>query len=222
MSNIIGNLPVPLQNGTTADASQVMSDLNFIVNQVNANAMPANVQTLSVSQVTITSVGNPNQLLTLVGTGDSNGAGILLEGNGSTTPNKTIRAQNGTFQIVNNAYTAAVFSVDDSGNTVAAGTISGSNITGTSDRRLKSRIKRIRNATETVLSWVGVTFQRKGDKTKRRHAGFIANDMQLTTPELVFEDEKGVKSLAYGNATAYLAEAFKELEARVQKLEKKQ
>jgi len=37
---IIGTLPVTLQNGTTADATQVMSDFNFIVNQVNANALP--------------------------------------------------------------------------------------------------------------------------------------------------------------------------------------
>lgn len=37
---IIGTLPVILQNGTTADATQVMSDFNFIVNQVNANALP--------------------------------------------------------------------------------------------------------------------------------------------------------------------------------------
>lgn len=41
MSNIIGTLPANLQNGTNADASQVMADLNFIVNQVNANAQPA-------------------------------------------------------------------------------------------------------------------------------------------------------------------------------------
>lgn len=38
--SIIGTLPVTLQNGTTADATQVMSDLNWIVNQVNANAAP--------------------------------------------------------------------------------------------------------------------------------------------------------------------------------------
>lgn len=37
---IIGALPVTLTNGTTADATQVMSDLNWIVNQVNANAAP--------------------------------------------------------------------------------------------------------------------------------------------------------------------------------------
>lgn len=38
--SIIGTLPDNLANGTTADASQVMADLNFIVNQVNANACP--------------------------------------------------------------------------------------------------------------------------------------------------------------------------------------
>lgn len=41
---IIGALPNTLTNGTTADATQVMADLNWIVNQVNANAVPtANV-----------------------------------------------------------------------------------------------------------------------------------------------------------------------------------
>lgn len=35
---IIGTLPVTLTNGTTADATQVMADFNWIVNQVNANA----------------------------------------------------------------------------------------------------------------------------------------------------------------------------------------
>jgi hypothetical protein len=35
---IIGSLPVQLANNTLADATQVMSDLNYIVTQVNANA----------------------------------------------------------------------------------------------------------------------------------------------------------------------------------------
>lgn len=39
--SIVGALPVTLTNGTTADASQVMANLNFIVNAVNANAQPA-------------------------------------------------------------------------------------------------------------------------------------------------------------------------------------
>jgi hypothetical protein len=36
--SIIGTLPVSLQNGTLADATQVMSDFNFIVTAVNASA----------------------------------------------------------------------------------------------------------------------------------------------------------------------------------------
>ncbi|MBR8343083.1 tail fiber domain-containing protein [Burkholderia ambifaria] len=108
---------------------------------------------------------------------------------------------------------------DTSGNFTAAGTIRGTDVTGTSDRRLKSHIKKIQNATETVLSWVGVTFQRKGDKTKRRYAGFVADDLLKSAPELVFEDVEGIKSVAYGNACAYLAAAFCELEARVRRME---
>jgi hypothetical protein len=42
---VIGTLPNNLQNGTTADATQVMADLNFIVNQVNANANPVGTLT---------------------------------------------------------------------------------------------------------------------------------------------------------------------------------
>ena len=36
--SIVGTLPVTLTNGTTADASQVMQDLNWIISQTNANA----------------------------------------------------------------------------------------------------------------------------------------------------------------------------------------
>lgn len=234
MPNIIGNLPVTLSNGTTADASQVMADLNYIVNQVNANALSTGATSMpnlasigSVVTLVLTATGDPSFQIT--NTSNADGAVILLLGNGVTTPSKRIRVSNGVLQVVNDANTIVVTSIDDAGNLIAHGNISasgsafitgnitaGGDITAQSDRRTKSRIKRIRNATEIVLAWVGVTFQRKGDKTKRRHAGFIADDMPA---ELVHTDENGIKSLAYANATAYLAEAFKELEARVRKLE---
>lgn len=41
MTTIIGSLPVTLTNGTTADATQVMSNFSFIVSQANANAAAA-------------------------------------------------------------------------------------------------------------------------------------------------------------------------------------
>lgn len=56
LSAIIGTLPVTLTNGTTADATQVMSDLNWIVNQVNANAAPLSGVALLASANTFTAV----------------------------------------------------------------------------------------------------------------------------------------------------------------------
>lgn len=53
---IIGTLPVTLVNGTTADATQVQSDLNFIVNQVNANAADATLVALLASANNFTQV----------------------------------------------------------------------------------------------------------------------------------------------------------------------
>ena len=47
--SIIGTLPANLQNGTIADASQVMSDLNYIVNQVNANALASAALTTAMA-----------------------------------------------------------------------------------------------------------------------------------------------------------------------------
>jgi hypothetical protein len=42
---IIGTLPNNIQNGNTVDATPVMADFNFIVNQVNANANPSGTLT---------------------------------------------------------------------------------------------------------------------------------------------------------------------------------
>ncbi|NBI44987.1 glycosyl hydrolase family 28-related protein [Burkholderia sp. ISTR5] len=54
-----------------------------------------------------------------------NGANLALLGNGSTTPSKTIRVQGGTFGIVNDAYSAQIFSLTDAGSMTAAGGLNG-------------------------------------------------------------------------------------------------
>lgn len=165
------------------------------------------------STVTVNSTGQ--NAVTIQANIANVGANIRLLDEGSNT-SKYVRCLSNVFGIMDTAYATELLALDNSGNLTVTGSMSAPTITMTSDRRLKSHIKRIRNATDVVLSWVGVTFQRKGDKSKRRHVGFIANDF---TSELVYEDENGIKSIAYGNTSAYLAEAFKELEARVRKLE---
>lgn len=56
LAAIIGALPNTLLNGTTADATQVMADLNWIVNQVNANAADATLVALKASNNNFTAV----------------------------------------------------------------------------------------------------------------------------------------------------------------------
>lgn len=50
---IIGTLPSILSNGTAADATQVMADFNFMVNQINANAAPIGTLTAPAGTRTI-------------------------------------------------------------------------------------------------------------------------------------------------------------------------
>src|SRR5580765_7539811 len=50
---IIGTLPNNIQNGQLADATPLMADFNFIVNQVNANANPTGTLTAPTGTRTI-------------------------------------------------------------------------------------------------------------------------------------------------------------------------
>ncbi|WP_157646732.1 tail fiber domain-containing protein [Burkholderia ubonensis] len=195
-----------------------MSDLNFIANQVNANAMPANQQTLSVQKVTITSPGGDVAPLTVSATSNTTqGANILLSGNGSTTPNKSLRSFNGNFQIVNSAYSAVPLTLDDSGNLQvtgaisAGGTVTGSNLTASSDERLKKdwtplagdlieQLARLKSGTYTRVD------------TGERHVGVGAQSLSKLLPEAVAENEDGMLAVAYGHAAlAICVELAKEI-----------
>ena len=67
----------------------------------------------SVLSVSDSAYGSSAQFL-ITGTG-TNGANIKLTGSGATTPAKYIRAYGGVFQILNSAYSATIFSVNDGG-----------------------------------------------------------------------------------------------------------
>ncbi len=61
-----------------------------------------------------------------------NGANIALFGNGTTTPNKFIRAMSGVLQFINSTYSAVLATLDDIGNFSATGNISaGGSVFGT-------------------------------------------------------------------------------------------
>ncbi len=102
-----------------------------------------------------------------------------------------------------------------------AGTIRGHNITP-SDQRLKQNIHPLENALTKLQGLRGVSFKWK-DKAQgaETQIGLIAQEVEKVLPELVSTDSEGYKSIAYGQLTAVLIEAIKELQQQNEKMAKK-
>ena len=88
------------------------------------------------------------------------------------------------------------------------------NITAYSDARLKENITTIDSALDKVTKMRGVTYDRID--IDHHGAGVLAQELEAVAPELVRDGE--YKSVAYGNLTAYLVEAIKELKDEIAEL----
>jgi Chaperone of endosialidase len=105
------------------------------------------------------------------------------------------------------------------GNVTATGNITASgNITAYSDARLKDDIRTIPNALEMVKQMRGVSFVMANNGVPG--VGVIAQEMQNVLPEVVFHDNNGMLHVAYQNIIGVLINAIKELNAKVEKLDK--
>jgi hypothetical protein len=85
-----------------------------------------------------------------------------------------------------------------------------------SDIRVKENIKTIDNAVNKVKALRGVEYN-KIDSTEKS-IGVIAQEIEEVIPEVVREDDQGMKSVAYGNITAVLIEAIKEQQNQIDEL----
>lgn len=90
-------------------------------------------------------------------------------------------------------------------------------ITSASDARIKTNIETLENSLETVKKLRGVSYRHK--KTGKDSIGFVAQEMKEVLPCLVHADEDEKLSVAYGNVTALLVEAIKDLTARIERME---
>jgi hypothetical protein len=107
---------------------------------------------------------------------------------------------------------SAVIQTDQSGNFTAT-----ANVTAYSDERLKSDIRTLPAALDTVDQLRGVSFVKDG----KANIGVIAQEVQKVLPQLVHEGADGYLSVAYGNLVGVLIEAVKELRAEVNALKGK-
>eukprot|EP01114_Cavostelium_apophysatum_P005349 TRINITY_DN1621_c0_g2_i1.p1 TRINITY_DN1621_c0_g2~~TRINITY_DN1621_c0_g2_i1.p1 ORF type:complete len:768 (+),score=180.48 TRINITY_DN1621_c0_g2_i1:207-2510(+) len=84
-----------------------------------------------------------------------------------------------------------------------------------SDFNLKTNIEDLRDAVNIVSQLQGKTFTWKDGDLKnetggRRVIGLIAQEVRKVVPEIVYEDERGVLSVAYAELVPLIIEAFKE------------
>ena len=83
-----------------------------------------------------------------------------------------------------------------------------------SDARLKRDIEPLTNVLEKLEQVHGVSYQRIDREGSDRHIGVIAQELEAVFPELVSTSgDEGYKAVSYGNLTAVLVEAVKELKA---------
>jgi len=115
----------------------------------------------------------------------------------------------GNFGIFDPVAAVLRWNTDVAGNFTAAG-----NVTAYSDARLKHDVQKFGNALDTVERLRGVRF--KWNRDGSSGVGFIAQEVEEVLPELVLHGEH--MSVAYGNMTAVLVEAVKELRAEVRAL----
>jgi len=106
------------------------------------------------------------------------------------------------------------------GNVTTSGSITATgNVTAYSDARLKENITQLTNCLKMVTQLRGVRYTRKA--TGQVNIGVIAQEVGNIVPEVIEADGQGIYSVAYGNLTALLIEAVKELNDRLEALERK-
>jgi len=85
-----------------------------------------------------------------------------------------------------------------------------------SDARVKENVKTIDNALDKVTQLRGVSYNKIGETDEK--IGVIAQEIEKVLPQVVAEDDNGMKSVAYGNIVGVLIEAIKEQQKQIDEL----
>lgn len=98
------------------------------------------------------------------------------------------------------------------GNLTVTGTVySNNNITAYSDVRLKKNLIELDNSVINKLKQVKFyNYEMIDDSTHRKRVGVKAQELEKLFPELIFEDEKGLKSVDYVGLNTYFSYAIQQ------------
>jgi len=103
--------------------------------------------------------------------------------------------------------------IDIGNSTSYIGTVTAQDFNSVSDLNLKSDIKGIENALDTINKINGYTFNWKD--SDKNGIGVIAQEIEAVIPDLISTAENGIKSVAYISLIPILIEAVKELSNKI-------
>ena len=202
------------QPGTSPQTFTVNQSGNTTIALKNDNTVPS----VGDGTITISQPGTSNQTFTVNQGGNKTitlkndnttytaGDGLSLSGTSFLVDSTVVRTSGN--QSIGGAKTFT-------SNVTVNGAITASgDVTAFSDISLKENIEVIPDALNKLSQLRGVTYNRKDLKTKRQ-TGVIAQEVEAVVPEVVYTDEEGIKSVAYGNLVGLLIESIKELKAEI-------
>jgi hypothetical protein len=108
------------------------------------------------------------------------------------------------------------FYVTSLGAATFSSSVTASNFITTSDRRLKSEIKEIKNAISILSKFASYEYVKDG----KQDAGFIAQEVKEAIPYSVFKNNDDILTMSDRPILAYIHKAILELNERINKLEK--
>ncbi len=158
----------------------------------------------------------------------SNGADILMENHGFLNAEGFLYigldANGGStakLKVVNETTSdpgsaTSLFEVDESGNVVAAGTVTATGFVNSSDKRLKDDIHTVMNPLEIIKKLRGVFYKWKD--SGRESAGVIAQEVREVMPGAVHEREDGMLAVEYNQLIAPMIEAIKMQQEQIEAL----
>jgi hypothetical protein len=214
-ANVTGTLPVA--NGGTGVTTSTGSGNNVLsTSPTLATPILGTPQSGTLTNCTGLPIANTTGTLAIArgGTGSTSTAycsltanvtGTLPVANGGTGVTASTGSGNNVLS-ANPTFTGTITAQT----ITASGVISSSsNITYSSDARLKKDVKRIRWALWKIFRLRGVMFTVV--KTEERNSGLIAQNLQKVMPELVHVDyDDGMLTIAYANLVGLLIEGIKE------------
>jgi len=226
----ISNIAQAQSNTASNQNHQIVSFSNTFTASFATYSNDATTSFLTFSNASTTSFNSYSNLATasLSNLGHDTASNVATYSNNVADTYWRIASQvafssNAAFSNITATGTVRVANLVATNNIVASGTIVASgDITAFSDSNLKTDVLVIPDAMDKLGQISGYTFARSDLDDGKRYAGVLAQEVDAVLPEVVTVDPStGLMSVAYGNITALLIQAVKELGDRVSVLESK-